>query len=211
MELDVFNQEGEKIRTVAVDETVFMTPFNPPLVHQLVTAYQANARLATRKQKTRAEVARSGRKPWRQKGTGRARAGSSASPIWRGGGVTFPNSPLENYHQKLNKKMYRGAMRSIFSELVRAGRLTVIDQLQISTLKTKVLAQALQKLGLENVLICLDDSTDIKRAARNLAHVDAIESVRVDPLSLLRHERVLCSETAIRILEERFRERPKTV
>jgi len=212
MELEVFNQEGAKVRVIAVDDAIFMAPFNQPLIHQLVTAYQANARRATRKQKSRAEVARSGRKPWRQKGTGRARAGSSASPIWRGGGVAFPNSPLENYQQKLNKKMYRGGMRSIFSELVRSGRLMVIDQLKLPEVKTKSLAQALQNLGVRNVLICLEqEDENIKRAARNLAHVDAIASGKVDPLSLLRHDRVLCSESAIRILEERFRERTKTV
>lgn len=212
MELEVFSQEGVKLRTITLDDAIFTAPFNQPLIHQLIIAYQANGRRATRKQKTRAEVARSGRKPWRQKGTGRARAGSSASPIWRGGGVAFPNSPLENYHQKLNKKMYRGAMRSICSELVREGRMMILDQLEVPESKTKVLAKMLQTLGLNSALICLDkDNENLKRAARNLAHVEAIESAKVDPVSLLRYERVLLSEAAVRVLEERFRERTKIV
>lgn len=190
--------------TVQVADAVFGARFNEALVHQVVTSYLAAARSGTRAQKTRAEVSGGNSKPWRQKGSGRARVGSSRNPIWRGGGVTFAAKPTD-YSQKLNKKMYRGAMRAILSELARLDRLQVVDSIGVDAPKTKELAQKLNALGLQNVLIVTDSVDDrLALAARNLPHVAVVAACSVDPVSLIGFENVLVTVPALRALEERL-------
>ncbi len=187
---------------VAVSETAFGRDYNEALVHQIVTAYMAGGRQGTKAQKTRAEVAGGGKKPWRQKGTGRARAGTATSPIWRSGGVTFAAKP-RNYEQKVNKKMYRAAMQSILSELVRQERLVVADTFAVTSHKTKEFVAKLKEFDLSNVLIVADDvDENLYLAARNVPHVGVTEAASIDPVSLIGFEKVLVTVSALKKLEE---------
>ena len=203
MELKLINDKGEAISNLAASDDLFGREFNEALIHQVVTAYQANARLGTRAQKGRSEVAKSTRKPWRQKGTGRARAGMASSPLWRGGGKIFPNSPDENFSHKLNKKMYRAGMCSILSQLVREGRLSVVDNLIIDAPKTKQLAQKLKGMGMDNVLIITGQvDENLFLSARNLPNVLVLEVGHADPVNLVRYEKVLMTRDAVKKMEE---------
>jgi len=186
---------------VELSEVAFGKEFNEALVHQVVTAYLAGARQGTRAQKTRAEVSGGGKKPWRQKGTGRARAGSIRSPIWRGGGKAHAAVP-QNWEQKVNRKMYRGAMQCILSELVRQERLVLIEEITVSAPKTKELVAKLKDLGIENALIITDAvDENLYLAARNLPHVAVIDTAAVDPVSLIGFDKVLISVPAAKKLE----------
>ena len=203
MELKVINEKGEAQKSVDASETLFGRAYNESLVHQVVVAYQANGRQGTRAQKTRSEVRHSTKKPWRQKGTGRARAGMTSSPLWRGGGRIFPNKADENFSQKLNRKMYRAGMASILSQLVREDRLSVIDAFSIDQPKTKVLAGKLRALGLAEVLILTDKvDENLVLSARNLPNVLVLEARHADPVSLMRFEKVLLTREAVKHLEE---------
>jgi large subunit ribosomal protein L4 len=203
MELKVINEKGEAQASVPASETLFGRAYNESLVHQVVVAYQANGRQGTRAQMTRSEVRHSTKKPWRQKGTGRARAGMTSSPLWRGGGRIFPNKPDENFTQKLNRKMYRAGMASILSQLVREERLSVIDGLTIDTPKTKVLAGKLRDMGFGEVLILTDElDENLYLSARNLPNVLVLEARHADPVSLMRFEKVLVTKAAVKHLEE---------
>jgi large subunit ribosomal protein L4 len=203
MELKVINEKGEAQKSVDASETLFGRAYNEALVHQVVVAYGANGRQGTRQQKTRSEVRHSTKKPWRQKGTGRARAGMTSSPLWRGGGRIFPNKPDENFTQKLNRKMYRAGMASILSQLVREDRLSVIEAFSIDQPKTKVLAGKLRDLGMSDVLILTDKLDDnLYLSARNLPNVLILEARHADPVSLMRFEKVLVTKAAVKDLEE---------
>jgi large subunit ribosomal protein L4 len=174
-------------------------------VHQVVVAYQANARQGTRQQLTRAEVHHSTKKPFRQKGTGRARAGMTSSPLWRGGGRIFPNTPNENFTHKVNKKMYRAGMASILSQLARDGRLAVVDSIKVEAPKTKLLAAKFKAMGLDSVLVIADQVDDnLALASRNLANVLVVEPRYADPLSLVHYKKVLVTKGAIEQLKEMF-------
>ncbi len=203
MEIAIRNHTGAA-SSVQVSDAVFGVEFKPGLVHQVVNAYFAGARSGTKAQKNRSAVSGGGAKPWRQKGTGRARAGTSRSPIWRSGGVTFAASPRD-YTQKVNRKMYRGAVRSILSELVRTERLIVVPELAVSAPKTKELLAVLQSHNLKDVLI-LTDGLDVNLllAARNLPKVDVMSAQEVDPVSMIAFESVLATEAAVKQLEERL-------
>ena len=186
-----------------VSDAVFAADFNEPLVHQVVVAYQANGRQGTRKQKTRSEVRGGGRKPWRQKGTGQARAGTIRSPLWRGGGKIFPASPDENFTQKVNRKMYRSALRSILSELLRQGRLVTVSEFKVEKPKTKILWEQLTKLGAAKALIVLDGlDNGVTLAARNLPGVDVCTVNGADPVSLVGYEKVIMTQGAVKKFEE---------
>jgi large subunit ribosomal protein L4 len=186
-----------------VSDEVFAAAFNEPLVHQVVVAYQATGRQGTRKQKTRSEVRGGGKKPWRQKGTGQARAGTIRSPLWRGGGKVFPASPDENFEQKVNRKMYRGALRSILSELLRQGRLVTVAEFKLDQPKTKTLADKLKKLETPDVLIVTDAlDNNLQLAARNLPDVDVRMVGAADPVSLIRHAKVILTQGAVKKFEE---------
>lgn len=203
MELNVINEQGKPTAKLAASDAAFGREFNESLVHQVVTAYLANARLATRAQKDRGTVKHSTKKPWRQKGTGRARAGMTSSPLWRGGGRTFPNSPDENYSHKLNRKMYRAGMLSILSQLAREDRLAVVDTFTIDAPKTKLLAQKLQGMGIDDVLIITDSlDENLRLSSRNLPHVMVVEVGHADPVSLIRHGKVLMTKAAVSKIEE---------
>ncbi|OGI46318.1 MAG: 50S ribosomal protein L4 [Candidatus Muproteobacteria bacterium RBG_16_65_34] len=202
MKLTVLNEAGSSSE-MQVSDGVFGAAFNEPLVHQVVVAHQAKARQGTRKQKTRSEVRGGGRKPWRQKGTGQARAGTIRSPLWRGGGRTFPASPDENFVHKVNRKMYRGAMRAILSELARQGRLVAVAEFRVDQPKTKALLEKLNKLGTPDALIVTDGPDDVLAlAARNLPRVDVRSVGAADPVSLVRHEKVILTSGAVKKLEE---------
>jgi large subunit ribosomal protein L4 len=189
---------------LAVSEATFGQEYNETLVHQVVVAYRNAGRAGTKRQLSKAEVRGGGKKPHAQKGTGQARAGSSRSPIWRGGGVTFAARPRD-FAQKVNRKMYRGAMRSMLSELVRQDRLVVTDEIALEAPKTQLLATKLSGWSLSNVLIVVEALDEkLLLAARNLKHVDLIEVAQINPLSLLDHERVLMTVGAVKLLEERF-------
>lgn len=197
------NQTGESEGTADVSDAVFACEFKQPLVHQVVTAYLAGGRQGTRAQKNRSAVRGGGRKPWRQKGTGRARAGTIRSPLWRGGGRTFPASN-QDFSQKVNKKMYRGAIRSILSELARRDLLVVVDRLDMTEIKTSMLAEKLTKLGLSDVLILASSPSEaLLLSARNLPHVEVRDVSFTDPVSLIRHEKVMLTADALKILEAR--------
>jgi large subunit ribosomal protein L4 len=184
---------------------LFGRAYNEDLVHQIVVAYQANARQGTRAQKDREQVKHSTKKPFKQKGTGRARAGMTSSPIWRGGGRAFPNSPEENFTQKINKKMYRAGMAAIFSQLVREGRLAVVDALKIEAPKTKLLASKLKAMNLQSVLVISEEVDDnLYFASRNLANVLVVEPRYADPVSLVHYKKVLVTKGAIDKLKEMF-------
>lgn len=188
--------------TVTVSEVAFGKEFNEPLVHQVVTAYMAAGRQGSKAQKSRSEVSGGGKKPWRQKGTGRARAGTIRSPLWRSGGVTFAAKPRD-FEQKVNRKMYRGAMRCILSELVRQDRLIVVDALDVAEPKTKLLVAKLQELGAQNALIIAGEiSENLYLAARNLPKVDVCDVQAADPVSLIAHEKVVVTVDALKKIEE---------
>ncbi len=203
MELKLINDNGQSANSVSVSDTLFGREYNEALVHQVVTAYLANARSANRAQKGRSDVAKSTRKPWRQKGTGRARAGMASSPLWRGGGKIFPNSPEENFSHKLNRKMYRAGIGAILSQLVREDRLSVVENFTVNTPKTKVLAQKLKDMGMGEVMI-ITDSVDenLYLSSRNLPHVMVVEVGHADPVSLLRFTNVLMTRSAVTEIEE---------
>ena len=190
--------------SVDVAETTFGAAFNEALVHQVVTAYLAGSRAGTKAQKNRASARGGGAKPWRQKGTGRARAGTIRSPIWVGGGRTFAAKPRD-YSQKVNKKMYRAALRSVLSELIRQDRLVVVESLEIDAPKTKLLATKLKELSLDNVLV-LNEAFDEKLflAARNLPNVGICDAAAIDPVVLIRFEKVLITLPALKLIEERL-------
>jgi len=202
MEIAIRNHTGAS--SVQVSDAVFGVEYKPGLVHQVVTAYMAGARSGTKAQKNRAAVSGGGAKPWRQKGTGRARAGTSRSPLWRSGGVTFAAQPRD-YGQKVNRKMYRGAVRSILSELVRTERLVVVSELALEAAKTKALIALLKSHDLTDALILTDGFDDkLYLAARNLPKVDVLSAQEVDPVSLIAFETILATEAAIKKLEERL-------
>ena len=203
MELKVINEKGESQASVAASETLFGRDFNEALVHQVVVAYQANGRQGSRAQKTRSEVRHSTKKPWRQKGTGRARAGMTSSPLWRGGGRIFPNTPDENFTHKVNKKMYRAGMAAILSQLAREGRLAVVESLTVDSPKTKGLAQKLKTMGLDSVLVITHEMADnLILASRNLANVLIVEPRYADPLALVYFKKVLVTKGAMEQLKE---------
>lgn len=203
MQLELLNEQGQATSTIDAPDTLFGRDYNEALVHQVVVAFQANARQGTRAQKDRTTVAHTTKKPWRQKGTGRARAGMSSSPLWRGGGRTFPNSPDENFSHKVNKKMYRAGMASIFSQLAREGRLAVVDSLNVESPKTKLLAAKFKAMGLESVLVIVDQFDDnLFLASRNLANVLVVEPRYADPLALVHYKKVLVTKAAIEQLKE---------
>ena len=189
--------------TQKAEDAIFGRDFNEALVHQLVIAYQANARLGTRAQKDRGAVRHSTRKPWRQKGTGRARAGMTSSPLWRGGGKIFPNSPDENFSHKVNRKMFRAGMASILSQLAREDRIRVVDELRLEQPKTRLLAQKLKSMGLEQVLVITDEvDRNLALSSRNLADVEVMSARQANPVSLVRHPHVLLTKAALAKLEE---------
>lgn len=203
MELKLLNDQGQSSSTVAAPDTVFGRDFNEALVHQVVVAFQANARSGTRAQKDRATVKHSTKKPWRQKGTGRARAGMTSSPLWRGGGRAFPNSPDENFTHKVNKKMYRAGIRAILSQLAREDRIAVVDSFELDSPKTKQAAAKLKGMGLDSVLIITDNlDENLYLASRNLPHVAVVEPRHADPLSLVHYKKVLVTKAAVAQIEE---------
>ena len=205
MQLELLNDQGQASSKYDAPETVFGREYNEDLVHQIVVAYQANARQGTRAQKDRQMVKHSTKKPFKQKGTGRARAGMTSSPLWRGGGRIFPNSPEENFTQKINKKMYRAGMAAIFSQLVREGRLAVVDSLKIEAPKTKLLASKLKAMNLQSVLVISEEVDDnLYFASRNLANVLVVEPRYADPVSLVHYKKVLVTKGAIDKLKEMF-------
>lgn len=203
MELKLLNAQGQAASNVAAADTIFGLDYNEALIHQVVIAYQANARSGNRKQKDREEVHHTTKKPWRQKGTGRARAGMSSSPLWRGGGRIFPNSPDENFTHKVNKKMYRAGICSILSQLAREERLIVIDDLTIDAPKTKLLSQKLNGLGFDSVLIITDVlNENLELASRNLPNVLVVEPRHADPMSLVFYKKILVTKAALAKIEE---------
>ncbi|MEP6606616.1 MAG: 50S ribosomal protein L4 [Nitrosospira sp.] len=203
MELKLIGDNGQSDASVSASDVLFAREYNESLVHQLVTAYLANARSANRAQKGRSDVAKSTRKPWRQKGTGRARAGMASSPLWRGGGKIFPNSPDENFSHKINRKMYRAGIGAILSQLVRENRLSVVENFIVDAPKTKSLAQKLKDMGLDEVMI-ITDSVDenLYLSSRNLPHVMVVEAGHADPVSLMRFANVLITRGALTKIEE---------
>lgn len=205
MELKLLNEQGQAGSNVAAADTVFGRDYNEALIHQIVVAYAANARSGNRKQKDREEVHHTTKKPWRQKGTGRARAGMSSSPLWRGGGRIFPNSPDENFTHKVNKKMYRAGICSILSQLAREERLVVVESLSIDAPKTKLLSQKLQGMGLESVMIITDNlEENLLLASRNLPNVLVVEPRHADPMSLVFYKKIVVTKAALAMIEEMF-------
>ncbi|MEN6585527.1 MAG: 50S ribosomal protein L4 [Sulfuricella sp.] len=203
MELKLINNEGQATASVNASDVAFGREFNEDLVHQVVIAYMANARMATRAQKGRSEVAKSTRKPFRQKGTGNARAGMASSPLWRGGGKTFPNSPDENFSHKVNKKMHRAGMQAILSELARLGRLQVVEEFKIDSPKTKQMVQKVKALGFDSVMVVTDDvDENLYLSSRNLPHVLIVEAQHADPVNLVRFPNVLMTRAAVKKFEE---------
>ena len=205
MQVELLNDQGQAASNIDVLDTVFGRDYNESLVHQIVVAYQANARQGTRAQKDRGTVKHSTKKPFKQKGTGRARAGMTSSPIWRGGGRAFPNTPFENFTQKVNKKMYRAGMASIFSQLVRDGRLAVVESLKLESPKTKVLADKFKAMNLKSVLVIADEvDENLYLASRNLPNVMVVESCYADPVSLVFFKKVIVTKAAVAKLQEMF-------
>jgi len=205
MQVELLNGAGGAASQIEVSDTVFGREYNEALVHQVVVAYQANARQGTRAQKTRATVSHTTAKPFRQKGTGRARAGMTSSPIWRGGGRAFPNSPDENFGHKVNKKMYRAGMRSILSKLAKDGRLAVVDGLSVEAPKTKLLAAKFKSMNLSSVMVIANDiDENLYLASRNLPNVLVVEPRYADPLSLVFYKKVVVTQTALAKLQEMF-------
>jgi len=202
MELKMLNDKGAA-GTYSASDVLFGRDYNESLVHQIVAAYQANARLGTRKQKERSEIAKSTRKPWRQKGTGRARAGMASSPLWRGGGKIFAASPDENFSHKVNRKMFRAGMASILSQLAREERICVVEEFKVDAPRTKLLAQKLKALGLDGVLVITDEiDENLKLSSRNLTNVEVIPVRHTNPVALIRHPNVLMTRAAVAKLEE---------
>jgi len=203
MDIKLLADNGTSAETFSAPDTVFARDYNEALIHQVVIAYQANARSGNRQQKDRSEVRHSTKKPFKQKGTGRARAGMTSSPLWRGGGKVFPNSPEENFSQKVNKKMYRAGIRSILSQLARENRISIVDAFTLEAPKTKLAADKLRSLGLESVLIITDAvDENVYLATRNLPNVAVIETRYADPLSLIHYKNVLITKPAIAQFEE---------
>ena len=203
MELKLINEQGQPSSTVAASDALFGRDFNEALVHQVVVAYQANGRSGNRAQLTRAEVHHSTKKPFRQKGTGRARAGMTSSPLWRGGGRIFPNKPEENFSQKINRKMYRAGVAAILSQLAREDRLVVVENFVVDAPKTKLVAQKLKGMGLDSVLVITDSIDDnLMLASRNLPNVLVLEAHQADPVSLVRFPKVLLTKGAVAKMEE---------
>jgi large subunit ribosomal protein L4 len=209
MELKLISEKGGdkgSAGTVAAKDEIFGRDFNEALIHQLVVAYEANARLATSKQKDRGEVRHSTKKPWRQKGTGRARAGMTSSPLWRGGGKIFPNTAEENYSQKVNRKMYRAGMASILSQLAREDRIRVVDEFKVEHPKTKLLAQKVKAMGFDEVLVITDEvDNNLTLSSRNLHNVRVISAQQANPVALVRYPNVLLTKKAVAKLEEMFK------
>ena len=206
MQLELLNDQGQGASKLDVPETVFGREYNEDLVHQIVVAYQANARQGTRAQKDREQVRHSTKKPFKQKGTGNARAGMTSSPLWRGGGRIFPNMPDENFTQKINKKMYRAGMASIFSQLAREGRLAVVDSLKVDSPKTKALADKFKAMNLQSSVMVIAEEVDenLYLASRNLKNVFVVEPRYADPVSLIQFKKVLVTKGAIDKLKEMF-------
>ncbi len=203
MELKLINDQGKSSSTLQASDALFGRDYNEALVHQVVVAYQANARSGNRAQKDRTEVRHSTKKPWRQKGTGRARAGMTSSPLWRGGGRIFPNSPDENFSHKVNRKMYRAGIASILSQLAREDRLAVVENFSLEAPKTKLLIQKLKGMGLESVLVITESlDENLYLSSRNLPNVLVIEVNETDPLSLVRFKNVLLTKGAVAKMEE---------
>jgi large subunit ribosomal protein L4 len=205
MQLELLNDQGQATSKFEAPETVFGRAYNEDLVHQVVVAFQANARQGTRAQKDREQVHHSTKKPFKQKGTGRARAGMTSSPLWRGGGRIFPNMPEENFTQKINKKMYRAGMASILSQLAREGRLAVVDSIKVDSPKTKALAAKFKAMNLDSVLVISDEvDENLYLASRNLVNVLVVEPRYADPLSLVHYRKVLVTKAAMGKLQEMF-------
>jgi len=206
MDLKLINEQGQDAGAMSASDAVFARDYNEALVHQLVTAYMANARTGDRAQLTRAEVRHSTKKPFKQKGTGRARAGMTSSPIWRGGGRTFPNKPDENFSQKVNRKMFRAGIAAIFSRLAQDGRLTVVDNLVVDAPKTKILAGKLKDMGITNRVLIISHQIDenLWLSSRNLPNVLLLEPQHADPVSLIRFDRVLMTRDAVKSIEEMY-------
>lgn len=204
MEIKLLNAQGQAASNVVAPDTIFARDYNEALIHQVVVAFQANARSGNRKQLGRDEVHHTTKKPWRQKGTGRARAGMSSSPIWRGGGRAFPNSPDENFSQKINKKMYRAGICSILSQLVREGRLLVVEDFAVEAPKTKLVSEKLKAMGcLNSVLIIAEEfNENLMLASRNLPNVLVVEPRYADPVSLVFYKKVLITKLALAKIEE---------
>ena len=205
MQLELLNDQGQATSKFDAPETVFGRAYNEDLVHQVVVAFQANARQGTRALKDREQVKHSTKKPFKQKGTGRARAGMTSSPLWRGGGRIFPNMPDENFSHKINKKMYRAGMASILSQLAREGRLAVVDSLSVDSPKTKPLAARFKAMNLESVLVIADQvDENLYLASRNLVNVLVVEPRYADPVSLVHYRKVLVTRAAMEKLKEMF-------
>ena len=206
MQVELLNEQGLAASKVDVPDTVFGREYNESLVHQVVVAYQANARQGTRAQKDREQVKHSTKKPFKQKGTGRARAGMTSSPLWRGGGRIFPNMPDENFTQKINKKMYRACMASIFSQLAREGRLAVVESLKVDSPKTKVLADKFKAMNLKSSVLVIAEEVDenLYLASRNLQDILVVEPRYADPLSLIFYKKVIVTKAAMDQLKEMF-------
>jgi large subunit ribosomal protein L4 len=204
MDLKLLSGNGEKNETVSVSDALFGRDYNEALIHQVVVAYQANGRQGTRAQKGRADINKSHKKPWAQKGTGRARAGQANSPLWRGGGKIFPSSPDENFSQKVNRKMYRAGVASILSQLVREDRLSVIEAITLDSPKTKGFAQKIKDFGLTGTVLVVTDQLDENMflSSRNLPNVLVLETREIDPVSLVRFNHVLVTRAAVAQLEE---------
>ena len=204
MDLKLINDEGKPAATVAGSDELFARDYNEALIHQVVTAFQANARGGNRKQKGRSEIAKSTRKPWAQKGTGRARAGQANSPLWRGGGKIFPSLPEENFSQKVNRKMFRAGIAAILSQLVRENRLSVVEQFALDAPKTKLFAQKIKGFGLTGSVLVVTDKFDdnVFLSSRNLPGVLVLEARQVDPVSLVRFDNVLLTKAAVAQFEE---------
>ncbi len=207
MELNVINNQGQQAETLNVNDALFARDYNEALVHQVVVAYQANARFATRKQKTRAEVRHTTTKPWRQKGTGRARAGSNGSPLWRGGGRVFPNTPNENFSQKVNRKMYRAAISVMLSELIRQQRITIVDSFEdcFDSPKTKSFIKKFKTMNLptENTLVITDNLTEnLYLSSRNLPTLLVLEAREINPLVLIKFDKLVVTRQALSQIEE---------
>ncbi|MDR2001004.1 MAG: 50S ribosomal protein L4 [Zoogloeaceae bacterium] len=204
MELKLINDQGQQAATVSASDALFSRDYNEALVHQVVVAYQANARSGNRAQLTRAEVRHSTKKPFRQKGTGNARAGMTASPLWRGGGRIFPNKPDENFSHKVNRKMYRAGVAAILSQLAREDRLAVVENFSVTAPKTKLVAQKLKGLGIADSVLIITDSLDdnLMLASRNLPNILVLEVQQADPVSLVRFPKVLMTKAAVAKMEE---------
>lgn len=203
MKIELIGSNHQKTASITVSDELFMRNYNEALVHQVVTSYLSNARSATRAQKSRSDIDKSTRKPWRQKGTGRARAGMTSSPIWRGGGKIFPNSSGENFRKKLNKKMYRAGISSILSQLIRDNRLLVIESFCVESYKTKALSKKLEDLGLSNVMIITGQiDNNLYLSSRNIPNVAVVEVNNIDPISLLKFKKTLVTSDGLKKIEE---------